>query len=182
MKSYVAFLRGINVGGHRKIPMSELKRCFEELGLKNVATYIQSGNVVFSADEKIPIRELSQIIEHKIMESFGFDVPVIVRTSEQLQYITRNNPFLEKKNVNPEKCYVTFLSERPLKEHVNLISNLDFAPDEFFIADQDIYLYIPDRYSDTKLSNDFFEKKLHVKATSRNWKTIHKLVEMATEK
>jgi len=182
MQTLISILRGINVGGHKKILMSDLKKLYEGLGLKNVRTFIQSGNVVFSADEKIPIRELSQIIEHKIMESYGFDVPVIVRTSEQLQHLIKNNPFLEKKKVSPEKCYVTFLSERPLKEHVNLISELDFMPDEFFVADQEIYLYIPDRYSDTKLSNDFFEKKLHVKATSRNWKTINTLVEMATEK
>ncbi|HNW69117.1 MAG TPA: DUF1697 domain-containing protein [Bacteroidales bacterium] len=182
MERYISFLRGINVGGHKKILMSELKRCFEELGLKNVATYIQSGNVVFSTDEKIAPGELSKIIEHKIAESFGFEVPVIVRTYEQLQQITRKNPFLKNKMVNPEKCYVTFLSEQPLQELVNQISKLDFMPDEFLVAGHDVYLHIPDRYSDTKLSNDFFEKKLHVRATSRNWKTINTLVEMANEK
>lgn len=175
-------MRGINVGGHKKILMPDLVKCYESLRFKDVRTFIQSGNVVFNADEKISSQELSKKIEQKIAESFGFDVPVIVRTSEQLQHLIKNNPFLEKKKVNPEKCYVTFLSGRPLTEHVNLISDIDFMPDEFFVADQDIYLYIPDRYSDTKLSNDFFEKKLHVKATNRNWKTVHKLVEMATEK
>lgn len=182
MHTYISLLRGVNVGGHKKILMSDLIKSYEDLRLKNVVTYIQSGNVVFSTDEKIAPRELSQKIEHKIAECFGFDVPVIVRTCEQLQQIIQKNPFLKNKMVNPEKCYVTFLSEQPMKEHVSQISKLDFMPDEFLVADHDIYLYIPDRYSDTKLSNDFFEKKLKVRATSRNWKTINTLVALCAEK
>jgi uncharacterized protein (DUF1697 family) len=179
MHTYISVLRGINVGGHRRILMSDLIKLYEELSLKNISTYIQSGNVVFSANEEISTRELSKIIEHKIAERFGFDVPVIVRTFEQLQQIIRMNPFLERKMGDPEKCYVTFLSEIPGKKEFEAISTIEFKPDEYIIIDQDIFLYIPDRYSDTKLSNDFFERNLHVKATCRNWRTVVALAGIA---
>jgi len=179
MSTYISFLRGINVGGHRKILMADLKKIYEELKLKNVSTYIQSGNVVFSTSEKINTKVLSNIIERGIAEKTGFDVPVIIRTYEQLQDIILKNPFLKNTNISLDKCYVTFLSEQPLQKDSDRIIESDFNPDEFIFIGQDVFLHIPDKYGNTKLSNDFFEKKLKVKATSRNWKTLTILVEMA---
>ncbi len=159
--------------------MSELKRCCEELGLKNVATYIQSGNVVFSSDKRISIPDLSKSLEFKVHERFGFDVPVVVRTHEQLKQLINGNPFLNDINHNSEKCYVCLLSGIPAQDKVKQILAFECKPDEFVIVGQDIYLYVPERYSDTKLTNDFFEKKLCVKATSRGWKTLTKLLDIA---
>ena len=106
-------------------------------------------------------------------------MPVIIRTYEQLQEIILKNPFLKNTNISPDKCYVTFLSEQPSQQDCDRIAELDSKPDEFIIIGPDVFLYIPDKYGNTKLSNDFFEKKLCVKATNRNWKTLTILVEMA---
>jgi uncharacterized protein (DUF1697 family) len=179
MKTYIAFLRGINVGGHRKILMADLKKLLITIGFENVTTYIQSGNVVFSANEISSFQECEMKIEKQILEHFGFDVPVIIRSKEEIQNLLFSNPFLQDSTNNPERFFVTFLSDFPSVEQISLIEKFDFSPDKFKIGGKDIFLYCPGNYSDTKLSNKFFESKLEKKATSRNWKTVLKMLEIA---
>ena len=181
MTTYISILRGINVSGHKKILMSDLKSLYEEAGFKNVSTYIQSGNVIFQFPEEISNEQIEVKIRQAILQKYRFDVPVIVRTVNEMQKTCRNNPFLGKIEINIEKLHVTFLAELPKQELLSAINKYDYTPDKFVIIWKDVILYCPNGYGETKLSNTFFENKLHVTATTRNWKTINKLAEFFKE-
>lgn len=178
MQTFIAILRGINVSGKNKILMSDLKLMLEGLRFKDVVTYIQSGNVAFKADQKLSNEFLASKIETAIAKQFGFNVPVIVRSKKEIENVIKVNPFLKNKKNAPEKLHVTFLSAAPFKTELESILKFDFAPDEFVILDKEVFLHIPESYGETKLSNKFFESKLKVTATTRNWNTVNKLVEM----
>jgi len=179
MQTFVAILRGINVGGKRKILMADLKKMFNQMGFENVVTYIQSGNVVFNADAGIQADKLSKPLENEIEKSFNYDVPVIVRTAAEVEKVIANNPFLEMANGDIERLYVTFLSEIPSKENLEIINKIKFDQDTFEIVGRDVYGYCAGKYHKSKITNQFFEGKLKVKATSRNWKTVLKLKELS---
>mgnify|MGYP001397715991 CR=1 FL=1 len=179
MEKYFAILRGINVGGHRKILMKDLKILFKKQGFKNAVSYIQSGNVIFEAKYEKNIPEIENTITSAIKKQFGFDVPVIVRKTKELKMILNSNPFLKNDNHDPEKLAVTFLNKFPDKESVKLVEQFDFSPDKFKIVDNNIFILLAGKYSDSKLTNQFFENKLNLKSTTRNWKTINKLFEIA---
>ncbi|MCX6244594.1 MAG: DUF1697 domain-containing protein [Bacteroidetes bacterium] len=174
----IALLRGINVGGQRMIKMNVLKTLFESLKLKNVNTYLQSGNVVFNS-EPPDCNELRKSIENKIREDLAFDVPVILRTADQLENILPNNPFLKGRNEDITRLYVTFLAEEPAADLLDKLNGLKSADDEFSVSGKEIFLFCPGGYGNTKFSNGFFESKLKVTATTRNWKTVTELVAMA---
>lgn len=180
METYISILRGINVGAHKKIQMTDLKVLYGDLKFKNVTTYIQSGNVIFKANKQSD-EVLAHKIEKAIYERYGFEVPVIIRSAEEMKNIIAVNPFLKEPNINEEKLHVTFLTETPDKAKIESIKDLDYSPDRFIIIDKKIFLYCPNGYGITKLSNNFFENKLKVSATTRNWKTVNKLVEIAEE-
>ena len=172
-------LRGINVSGHKKVPMPDLKALYEGLSFRDVITYIQSGNVIFKADISISPVELAGRIEKSIIEKFGFDVPVIIRTMDEIKNVVALNPFLKESGIDIDKLHVTFLEEKPQSSKISAIEDLDFSPDKFFIIEREIYLYCPNGYGNTKLSNTYFENKLKMQATTRNWKTVNKLAELA---
>ncbi|WP_424493293.1 DUF1697 domain-containing protein [Salinimicrobium sp. GXAS 041] len=176
MTKYVAILRGINVGGKRKILMKDLKLLFEKLGFNEVQTYIQSGNVIFCGNEIISEVTISEEIEQAILEKFGFEVPVIIRTSDEFEKIYSENPFLPETDIS--RLHVTFLGDVPEDENEEKLKNLDFSPDSFRLIGKNIFIDCAGKYHKTKLSNQFFESKLKVKATTRNWKTVLKLLEM----
>jgi len=180
MKKFISILRGINVSGQKKILMKDLKELFEKLHLKQVQTYIQSGNVVFESDTEFTNSKLAIIIETAIEKEFHFHVPIIIRSKEELKKIISLNPFIKDESIDLKKLHVTFLSEIPTKENAESIVNNDFSPDQFAINGKNIFLHIPKSYGETKLSNSFFEKKLKVAATTRNWNTVNKLLEMAS--
>ena len=180
MHTYIAILRGINVGGKRMIKMQLLKELFGKLSYQNISTYIQSGNVVFQTNKTSVAKIELQIIK-AITETFGFDVPVIVMEYETLNKIINENKFLKDKSKNTDFLHVTFLADAPLKENEAKINSKDYLPDEFFIIDKAVYLYCPNSYSNSKLTNGFFETKLKVNATTRNWKTTLALNEMAEQ-
>ncbi len=182
METFISILRGINVSGHRKIPMVDLKSLYEKSGFKDVITYIQSGNVIFKTDKKFTNESLGKILEKKINEKFNLDVPVIMRQLEEMKNILSINPFLKINNVNIEKLHVTFLDKIPSLSELQKIKEYDYSPDKFIINDKEVFLYCPGGYGKTKLSNNFYENKLKVRATTRNWKTINKLVELASGK
>ena len=178
MKKYIAILRGINVGGKRKILMADLKKTCAALGFKNVQTYIQSGNVIFDAAEE-PANALSQRLEHAVLQDYGFNVPVLIRSVNELKNLYQENPFLNLADADLNALHLTFLSEKPKPEALKKINNQDYGPDFFELCENHVYLKIPGKYHESKLSNAFFEKKLRVTATTRNWKTLTKLIELA---
>jgi uncharacterized protein (DUF1697 family) len=180
MKTYIALLRGINVSGQKKILMTDLKKLFEELGYSDIVTYIQSGNVIFKTKASKTDIKLAAEIEKAIAGKYGFDVPVIVRSHEELQKVVIQNPYAKDKNVDLEKVYVTYLLEEPSTEKLREIKLPVGIKDEFKAIGKEVFLYCPGGYGETKLSNNFFESKLKVKATTRNWKTTLKLLELAS--
>ena len=180
MKTYIAILRGINVSGQKKILMADLKELLIKLKLKDVTTYIQSGNAVFKSEEKLSIEEFATRIEKAIEKHFKFEVPVIVRSSDEMKKVIAANSFPKNKKIDLARLHVTFLSHVPEKSLVNEIKKLSFTPDEFIVNGMEVYLHTPEGYGETKLSNSFFEKKLKVTATTRNWKTVNTLLEMST--
>jgi len=178
MQKYIAILRGINVGGHRKILMKDLRDLFQKMKFNNVITYIQSGNVIFEYDDKVSLPDIENQITNSIKTKYGYDVPVIVRKSEDLFEILNSNPFIKSDDFDIERLALTFLGEIPEKNKVSIIEEIDFSPDRFIIIGKNAFVYCSGKYSDSKISNKFFEDKLKTKATTRNWKTIKKLCEM----
>ena len=181
MQTFISLLRGINVSGQKKILMMDLKALYENLKFTDVTTFIQSGNVIFKNNEKLSDIEFAKKIEEAIYKHFDFQVPVIVRSKDEMKEIISTNPFLKEENIDEKKLHVTFLSEIPSEENAMSIQSMDFSPDRFIIRNKDIYLSIPASYGETKISNAFFEKKLKVKATTRNWNTVKKLSAMASQ-
>ncbi len=180
-KTYITLLRGINVSGHKTILMDDLKALFEGMDFEEVKTYIQSGNVVFKTGESLMDAELAQRIQQSITGKYNFYVPVIVRSREEMEKILSDNPFLKDKDINPDWLHVTFLSDNPRQSDREAISKYDFSPDRFYLVRNEAYLYCPQGYGNTKISNLFFENRLKVNATTRNWKTVIKLVDLASK-
>lgn len=178
METYIAILRGINVGGKNKIKMADLRENLSDLGFKNVETYIQSGNIIFDFDKKNPL-ELAKQIKSMIKSSFGFDVPVIVIEGEEFVKIWSENPFTKKEDFEIKHLHVTFLAEKPNSKLINEITDFDDSPNQLLMNEKVAYLICPNGYSKTKLTNDFFEKKLKTTATTRNFKTVTKIAELA---
>lgn len=173
---YIALLRGINVGTQKRIKMVDLKSMFESLNFKNVKTYIQSGNVIFDYDPSDTIK-LADQIERKISETFGFLVKTIIRTDEELRNIVNNNPFVKGPNIEFDKLHVTFMLDKPEPSTVSFLDVKKEETENFLIISREVYLYCPNGYGRTKLTNAMFEKKLKIFATTRNWKTINNIVE-----
>jgi uncharacterized protein (DUF1697 family) len=177
MKTYIALLRGINVGGHRKIPMADLRDMLTKIGFKNVKTYIQSGNVCLQSDERNPLA-MEQLIKKAIKDKFDFDVPVLVRTKEQLNTIFNRCPFPKDEK---EKSYFAILNASPTEEYIAEASKKTYENEYYQIIDDCLYFYCANGYGRAKFSLALFEKKLAVQATARNYKTMLKLISLATE-
>jgi uncharacterized protein (DUF1697 family) len=180
MAAYIVMLRGVNVGGHNTVKMEVLREVCVGLDFRNVDTYIQSGNIVFQTATENPAA-LSKRIGEAILQSFGFDSPVIVRTSKEMRNVIAGNPFLKEKGIDSSKLHVTFLSEAKQKGSVKKLESLATSPDRFYLAAHEIYLHCPSGYGRTKLCNNAIEKALLVKATTRNWKTTNILFEMVSK-
>jgi len=179
MAAYIAMLRGVNVSGHNTIKMDALRGLCQGLGFRNVDTYAQSGNIVFQTLLENPAA-ISKRIRETVLQSFGFNTPVIVRTSKEMRNVIVNNPFLKEKDIDSTKLHVTFLSETAQKGSAKELEILATSPDRFYPASHEIYLYCPGGYGRTKFSNNAIEKALSVKTTTRNWKTTNTLFEMVS--
>jgi uncharacterized protein (DUF1697 family) len=175
MTTYISMLRGINVSGQKKISMEALKKLYESLCFKNVRTYIQSGNVIFECPDK-NVTALISTIEKKIRQTYGFDAVVFIRTKDEFKKLIDNTPFSKK---DAGKLHVTFLSAIAARLPMEEINKGKAAAEEFYISNREIYLYCPDGYGRSTLSNNFFERKLKMSATTRNWRTVNELFKLA---
>ncbi len=178
MNTYIALLRGINVSGTNQLKMDDLRETFKSLGFKNTTTYIQSGNVVFKAFETAT-GIMAKNIALKLTADFGFEVPVIVLSADEMKMIADGNPFF---NIRESGfLHITFLSGVPSDFNLKAIEAKKQGDEEICINGKAIYLYCPHGYGKTKLTNSFLESKLKISATTRNWKTVNELLRIARE-
>ena len=173
--THIALLRGINVGGKNKLPMEGLRAIFKAQGCASVRTYIQSGNVVFENPEAT---NLAERISKAITERFGYSVPVVLRTAAEFNQAAANNPFL-RRGADPKALHVGFLSTAPPSEAVQALDPNRSPPDEFVVLGREIYLHCPNGVARSKLTNAWFDSKLGVVSTMRNWNTVTKLLALA---
>lgn len=178
MVRYIAFLRGINVSGHRIIKMEELRKMFEALKFKNVRTYIQTGNVVFETTVK-DSDTLTKKIEKHLHKSLGYEVETMLRTMLEMEAIIKNNPFKKARLDKTVHLYLTFLYEEPSVElKKSLISSSDDIA-TFKIKNRELYTLYKRSNAKHPFSNNFVEKKLKLAATTRNWNVINKVLDFA---
>jgi uncharacterized protein (DUF1697 family) len=179
-EAHVALLRGINVGGHRKLPMADLRALLEHLGYGDVATYIQSGNAVFTTNAEEPV--IVEAVSAAILARFGFEVPVIVRTRDELAAIAASHPFESAQagrgETDETKLHVTFLAEAPDRVRLPGLDAATFAPDEVALDGRELYIHYAEGAGRSKLTTDAVERALGTSATARNWRTVRRLAEM----
>jgi uncharacterized protein (DUF1697 family) len=174
--TYLAMLRGINVGGHAKVAMADLRATFVDLGYDDVQTYIQSGNVLFIAPT--PAATVQAAVEAALEERFELGITVVLRSRAQLGAVVKANPLMSAGR-DPAKLHVTFLSSAPPSSRVTALDPRGFLPDELEVSGREVYLHCPAGYGRTKLTNTFLERRLGMPATTRSWKTVTTLARMA---
>jgi uncharacterized protein (DUF1697 family) len=182
MKTLISLLRGINMTGHNSIKMADLSNLYTELGFADVETYIQSGNVIFSCESDLKETELTAIIEEGISEKFKYMISVMLRNTEEMKNITKVNHFLTKENFDPAKMAVIFLNKAPGNTEVQIVPSPGSLPDQFLIHGREIFIYCPNGFARTRLYSNFFEKKNDVIGTTRNWKTVTTLLNIAEKR
>jgi uncharacterized protein (DUF1697 family) len=180
MPSYVSLIRGINVSGHKTVPMAELRKKLENEGFPGVKTYIQSGNVVYKAPQTSNLK-LSQRISSAIEEKFGWSVFVVTRSSSEWDEIIKKNPYLKQKGVDIAKLHVTVLESEPSSSALEKLALIKSGRDTWRSVGSTIYLYCPDGYGKSKLTNTALEKVLALQGTSRNWKSVLELQKLGAE-
>jgi uncharacterized protein (DUF1697 family) len=177
MSAIISLLRGINLGGHRKIKMDELRILYETLGLEEPKTFIQSGNVVFRSKER-NLTRLAKRIEEAIERKFGFRADVILRTASEMKEVVRKNPFAKRRDIVPSKLLVTFLANNLPTEVQEKLGKIEADPEEVRTERCEIYIYFPDGMGRSKLT-PVIGRILQNTGTGRNWNTVIKLLEMA---
>lgn len=174
MTRYITLLRAVNVGG-RVIKMDELKQIVALPGIKNITTYIQSGNILFDSTKEIPA--LKKAIEAALKKALDYEVTVFIKTIPELESIIADCPFTETAD---NKIYISLLADKPGKENIQQLEALKAAGEDLSIKGNTVYITCPaGTYGNTKLSNINVEKKLKTAATTRNWNTMNKLVALA---
>lgn len=172
MPRYVGLLRGINVGGKNKVPMTELRALFESLGHTEVSTFIQSGNVLFTTGKSVTPKRL----EIAIANRFGIDTTVVLRTPHELERVVEANPFT---GVDPSQLHVGFMAQKPLAAAVAKLDAERFRPEEFAIGGCELYLHLPNGMGRTKLPG-YLDRQLKIPTTVRTWNTVTKLLALAS--
>lgn len=175
MQTFIAFLRGINVGGRNKIPMSELRQSFESIGFNNVRTYIQSGNVVFES-ELSATDIITKSIEKTIQDTFGLIIPVLVITNERLEGIISDSPYGSEEQISSNRTYFVLLFDQPKEDLLIDFKVLIYPNEQFQVSKMCVYLLCLNGYGKAKLNNNLVESKLKVVATTRNYRTMHKIL------
>jgi uncharacterized protein (DUF1697 family) len=178
MTVIVSLLRGVNLGSHNRIKMDALRALHESLGLRDVQTYVQSGNVIFRTKDRDLVR-LRARIENGIERTFGFRPGVILRTTFDLRDVIARNPFAARDGIDPAKLLVTFLASEPAPEARDKVLAIPAHPEELRIHGRELYIYFPNGLARPKLSLARVEKTLQTSGTGRNWNTVRKLLEIA---
>lgn len=176
LAAHVALLRGVNVGGKNKLPMKDLAALFERLGCADVRTYIQSGNVVFTASAPLA-RRLPALAAEAILERFGLTVPVVIRSADELRALVDRSPFL-RAGADPAHLHVMFLADAPGPRLVAALDPDRSPPDEFRVLGRDVHLRCPGGVARSKLTTAWFDRALETTSTARNWNTVLKLIEL----
>lgn len=172
---HVAFLRGINVGGKNILPMKALAEMFVAAGATDVETYVQSGNVVCRARSAVA-KKLPTLIHDAIMKRFGYAIPVVMRSRDELRAVVRANPFLAI-GADPKKLHVAFLRDAPGASRLAKLDAKRSPGDAFIARGRDLYLRLPSGVAKTKLTNAYLDSTLATISTVRNWRTVLALAE-----
>jgi uncharacterized protein (DUF1697 family) len=162
--------------------MTELSDLYKHLGFSDAKTYIQSGNVIFSGIDGLVESEMSLKIEKAILERFNYIVPVMSRTVGELKDLFTSNPYLNEDRFDPAKMAVIFLHENPAEIQLQKVKGIDYPPDKFNIIGREIFIYCPNGFGRTKIYTNFFENKMGVKGTGRNWKTLTTILSLIENK
>jgi uncharacterized protein (DUF1697 family) len=170
------------MAGHNQIKMDDLAILMKKTGFKDAETYIQSGNVIFSGPDNLTTIEIASKIEEAINRTYGHTISAIVRTEKEMREAVSVNPFLSEKDFDPAKMAVLFLTEKPSADQITKVANVDYPPDKFQISGSEIFIYCPNGFGRTKLYTNFFENKMKVTGTARNWKTVNTILEIAENK
>ena len=173
---HVSLLRGINVGGHNLVSMARLRALYEALGCEEVATYLQSGNVVFRRDRDPA--GVGKGVERAIKRELGIDVRVLDRTHDAMAAIVEADPF---PGADPSRRFVMFLAAAPRDDIAREIEHVRLGPDESRLIGREIHLHCPDGLGDSKLPGLLTERRLGVTATTRNWRTVSRLLELSSD-
>jgi uncharacterized protein (DUF1697 family) len=173
---YAALLRAVNLGGNSKLAMADLRQLVSAMGCTQVATHLQSGNVVFSCPSR-PAPQLERDLSAAIADQLNVSCAVLIRTGADLAAAVGANP-LGTEPENPSRYFVAFLAAEPPADKAAAFAALSFEPDRFWLRGREAYLWCPDGAARTKLTNATLEKRLGVTATSRNWNTVTRLAEL----
>ena len=176
MKTYIALLKGINVGGHKKVPMAELRDVLSKSGFQNVQTYIQSGNVILKSKDEA--NKIEEKVSNLISAHFGFEVSVIVKTNAELQLIFESCPFENGKKI---KSYFIMLNKRPDAKMIDEVNKISYDTEEIIIKNNCLYFYCSKGYGQSKFNMNTYERKLNVIGTSRNYNTMVKLLSLSAD-
>jgi uncharacterized protein (DUF1697 family) len=174
----ISMLRGVNVGGHNKIKMDQLRAVYESLGFRDAQTYIQSGNVVCRADKR-DVATAGTRIEKGIERSFGFRPSVIVRSAPELREVIVRNPFAKRSGIDGSRLLVAFLASSPGADALDKVLKIKCEPEELRVSGREIFIYFPNGMARPTLPLATVERTLKISFTGRNWNTVRKLLEMA---
>ena len=180
MPVYVAFLRGINVGGNNKVPMADLRSMLEGMGFKEPKTILQSGNAIFKGPKQ-ENAALEKKLEAKVKKTFGISVDFMVRTPDQLRSAAKANPFPKMAKDDPGHLLVLFLKSTPTKASEKDLQDAIKGKEEVHVIGIEAFITFPDGIGTSKTTPTIIEKKLGTRATGRNWNTLTKIIELANE-
>ncbi len=178
MPVYISLLRGINVGGNKKIKMAELTMLYESMGFTSVHTLLQSGNIVFESDG-VDMGRLGSTIETGIEQHYGFQSKIIMRTRDQWQAVIDNHPYSPAQLTEPSKLLIVFLQEVAAARAFNVLLEAHTGPEIIHNGGQELYVFYPNGMGRSKLDHSFIERKLKITTTGRNWNTVNKLLKLA---
>jgi uncharacterized protein (DUF1697 family) len=174
---FIALIRGINVGGHKKVKMADVKTMCESMGLRDVRTHLQSGNVVFRTTKTDRAR-----LAKELESALGVEAKIILRTADELRSAIAANPMTEEAERKPSGFIVTFLSDKPTATAMQSLRDAYSGPEKMQLHGAELYIEYGSGLGTSKLTNALIERKLGVAGTARNWNTVTKLLEIADEK
>jgi uncharacterized protein (DUF1697 family) len=180
MKTYVALLRGINVGGHNKVPMADLRDLLAKQGCADVRPLLQSGNLVFRSDAR-PMTQIERLLEAELHKRLALQIDFFVRTAEEWATLVARNPFPEEAERDPSHFVAVLFKEAPSAAKVKELTAAIMGPEVVCVRGREAYIVYPEDIGHSRLTNALIERKLGTRATARNWNTVLKLNALAND-